>query len=525
METLTPHVSLPSLASLTDEVNLIDRFLAEQAQLTTAVTRFSQWHEQSPHSLSSKKLYQELIPLEQPKKGEQYGFQVDLDVCSGCKACVTACHSLNGLDDDEIWRNVGTLHGRNDHALQQTVTTACHHCLDPACSNGCPVLAYEKEEETGIVRHLDDQCIGCQYCILKCPYDVPKYNEKRGIVRKCDMCHSRLLVGEAPACVQACPNEAIKIVKIQHSAILELSTHPLVPGAHDSSYTLPSTQYLSKKTQDLEPADATAFKIESPHSPLVFMLVFTQAACGGFWANGVHFFTTGEFSRGLSFLSLFLLLVGLFSSSLHLGRPLHAWKSFLGWRKSWLSREVLAFGGWLLCALVSCVLPEIVTFFSLTPFTQFSITTMNLGTALLAVFCSIMVYADTPRLFWTFHRTAGKFLGTSLILGAALAMIFIPKNFFLSLAVSVAVLKLAMEAGFVRRHLSEESSHPHTQSARVVWVLLKPLFLIRLGITLLGLLVLGIEPISATFFLLIGELLERRLFFQSVRAPRMPGNF
>ena len=72
---------------------------------------------------------------------------------------------------------------------QQTVTTACHHCVEPACLEGCPVLAYEKDAETGIVRHLDDQCIGCQYCVLKCPYDVPKYSAKRGIVRKCDMCY------------------------------------------------------------------------------------------------------------------------------------------------------------------------------------------------------------------------------------------------------------------------------------------------------------------------------------------------
>jgi len=80
--------------------------------------------------------------------------------------------------------------------------------------DGCPVLAYDKDETTGIVRHLDDQCIGCQYCILKCPYDVPKYSESRGIVRKCDMCHDRLSVGEAPACVQACPNEAIRIITV-----------------------------------------------------------------------------------------------------------------------------------------------------------------------------------------------------------------------------------------------------------------------------------------------------------------------
>src|SRR5205085_3191577 len=144
-------------------------------------------------------------PLAAPGPGEQYAFEVDLDACTGCKSCVVACHALNGLDEDESWRSVGLLQGARTAAFQQTVTTACHHCVDPACLTGCPVDAYEKDVQTGIVRHLDDQCIGCQYCVLKCPYDVPKYNARLGIVRKCDLCSSRLSAHEAPACAQACP--------------------------------------------------------------------------------------------------------------------------------------------------------------------------------------------------------------------------------------------------------------------------------------------------------------------------------
>ena len=69
--------------------------------------------------------------------------------------------------------------------------------------HGCPVGAYEKDALTGIVRHLDDQCIGCRYCMLTCPYEVPQYSVRKGIVRKCDMCADRLAESEAPACVQA----------------------------------------------------------------------------------------------------------------------------------------------------------------------------------------------------------------------------------------------------------------------------------------------------------------------------------
>src|SRR6185436_2402182 len=109
--------------------------------------------------------------------------------------------------------------GRRLEPVQQTITTACHHCVEPGCLEGCPVLAYDKDPITGIVRHLDDQCIGCSYCILKCPYDVPKYSEHRGIVRKCDLCHDRLAVGEAPACAQACPGEAIRVVLVETEAV------------------------------------------------------------------------------------------------------------------------------------------------------------------------------------------------------------------------------------------------------------------------------------------------------------------
>ena len=120
------------------------------------------------------------FPLNAPQEGEQYAFEVDLDSCTGCKACVTACHNLNGLDDDELWRKVGLLSGGSSQLpVIQHISTACHHCVEPACMEGCPVLAYEKDPVTGIVRHLDDQCIGCQYCVLKCPYDVPRSGRRK----------------------------------------------------------------------------------------------------------------------------------------------------------------------------------------------------------------------------------------------------------------------------------------------------------------------------------------------------------
>jgi formate dehydrogenase iron-sulfur subunit len=102
---------------------LIDELLDEQQRLT-AVERFARRHEEGALPAQAR-YYRDLIPLARPRPGEQYAFAVDLDACTGCKACVSACHSLNGLEDDEIWRNVGMLHGgTTEEPYQQTVTTA-----------------------------------------------------------------------------------------------------------------------------------------------------------------------------------------------------------------------------------------------------------------------------------------------------------------------------------------------------------------------------------------------------------------
>ena len=243
---------------LSHGTTLVDALLYEQQQ-TTAVERFAQAHAHQTEPLLSDH-YRDLIPLSAPRPGEQYAFEVDLDVCSGCKACVAACHNLNGLDEAEHWRSVGLLHGGSEaQPVMQHVTTACHHCVEPACMHGCPVLAYDKDPITGIVRHLDDQCIGCQYCVLMCPYDVPQYSSSKGIVRKCDMCHDRLAVGEAPACVQSCPNEAIRITTVNiEKVIQESESNQFLPTAPEPGITLPTTNYKTAKPlpRNLLPADS-----------------------------------------------------------------------------------------------------------------------------------------------------------------------------------------------------------------------------------------------------------------------------
>jgi formate dehydrogenase iron-sulfur subunit len=502
--------------------NLIDRLLAEQAQLQTPVADFSAKHHRQPDLAEH---YRSLIPLTQPGPGEQYAFEVSLDRCTGCKACVSACHSLNGLDEDEAWRDVGTLLATAPApAWQQTITSACHHCEDPGCMNGCPVGAYEKDPTTGIVRHLDDQCIGCSYCILKCPYDVPKYSKSRGIVRKCDMCHQRLAEGEAPACVQACPTEAIRIVKVTSGA--PTTAAPAILG--NAAITRPTTLYVGRPIPTTASAADQDLLVPQPtHWPLVLMLVLTQAGIGLLIA------ARGELA--LTVLGGAIFFAGMLASVFHLGQPLKAWRFFIGLRTSWLSREILAF------SLVAPLPIALASFALLPQFPQlpippliaellplgYRITAASLGIfGLLAVFTSVMIYHDTQRSLWRMPLGAARFFGT--VAGFAALGNLIQQGSLAAAALFVAMVVLKMIPEIRLQRLAQRPPAAWTadrHSARLQSGPLWPIQRARFALAIAAVITAPWLPWLALPLLLAADLCERRIFFQSVAAPKMPGNF
>ncbi len=494
--------------------SLLDVLLADQQKLRTPVARFSEAHDRGA-SPALEPVYRDLIPLTAPGPGEQYAFEVDLDSCTGCKACVAACHALNGLDETEAWRDVGLLLGGDAaQPFQQTITTACHHCADPGCLTGCPVLAYEKDPRTGIVRHLDDQCIGCQYCVLTCPYDVPKYNERLGIVRKCDMCHQRLGAGEAPACVQACPTHAIQIVTV-YSSNRQADTSHFLPTAPDPALTQPTTRYLSAKPlpADLHAADAGSPRVQPAHQPLAVMLVLTQLALGlQLAAVFAYYAKTGSTAPSLTWAAWGAVSAGIVVSIAHLGQPLRAWRIFLNLRESWLSREAVLFSAWF-ASLGSALAVEHgwLEFSRHVPTPPFAAVALVLGT--LGVACSAMIYAVTGRAAWRAAIVFPKFFGTVLVVTATV----------LSPPVGAAAVTLKLFAEELALHLGPAASR------QLAWGALRPVFLVRRGLGGLGagLLLLSLLAPNAWLLgaalVLGGEYIERRLFFRAVDASRMPG--
>ena len=134
---------------------------------------------------------------------------VDITKCIGCRSCEQACKQIHGFPmDSEAKLSPTALTVVEDHG-DRFVRRMCMHCQEPACASACLVGALKKTD-AGPVTYDGSKCIGCRYCLVACPFSVPRYEWTKLIpyVKKCDMCAGRQAKGQLPACVEACPVEA-----------------------------------------------------------------------------------------------------------------------------------------------------------------------------------------------------------------------------------------------------------------------------------------------------------------------------
>jgi formate dehydrogenase iron-sulfur subunit len=195
------------------------------------------------------------------------GVLVDLTKCIGCGSCVVACKMYNknewvadshphsdpvgGADaklTSENWTvvqkfriNSETGHNVHKDAPVRTdgneawrfVKQQCLHCKEPACVSSCFATAFRKTDEGPVVYH-PNLCVGCRYCMLACPFSIPKFEWHKPIPKlaKCMMCSSRVESGDSPACVTVCPTDVMKFG--EHEDLLKEARHLL--AAPDSRY-------------------------------------------------------------------------------------------------------------------------------------------------------------------------------------------------------------------------------------------------------------------------------------------------
>ncbi len=359
-----------------------------------------------------------LIPGRPLEPGEQYRFHFNMTKCIGCRSCEIACNEQNGNPAEIRWRRIGEIEGgAYPNTSRHYLSMGCNHCLDADCLKGCPVDAYTKDPVTGIVLHSADACIGCQYCVWNCPYSVPQFNEERGVVGKCDMCHGRLTDGLEPACVNACPEGAIEIEIVDMLAWRSDYAQAESPGMPAAGHTISTTRItLPPDTATrLERVDAGRIAPEHPHFSLVFMTTLMQAVTGSLIV--ALFFHA---ARPLLLAALLAITaVALNISVFHLGRPAYAWRALKMWRRSWLSREVLLFG---------------LFFAALTGFTavswlqHHSATTQALSTlgiiaaalGIAGVVASSFIYLVPARPSWNMVHTPIDFVLSAALIGTTL---------------------------------------------------------------------------------------------------------
>lgn len=164
------------------------------------------------------------------------GVLIDITKCIGCKACQVACKQWNDLPptipnfsndmsyppQTDAYNYTQVMHRfveKDDDVIMRYAKRQCMHCLDPACVSACFSKALQKDKDTGATIYFGHLCVGCRYCMMACPFSVPKYewNQRFPLVSKCKFCldpedarYDRMRANQTPACLAVCPTGCLK---------------------------------------------------------------------------------------------------------------------------------------------------------------------------------------------------------------------------------------------------------------------------------------------------------------------------
>jgi len=178
---------------------------------------------------------------------------IDTSKCMGCRGCQAACKQWNQLPAEnttfdgsyenpprysaQTWMRVAfnEYEDENGRLQWRLAKEGCMHCGDAACMKVCPSGAIEYTDY-GTVHVDDNKCIGCNYCIRACPFDVMGFDRERSVARKCTFCYDRLVNGYEPSCATVCPTGAIvsgergELLTLAYDRMDQLKGDPRAPN-------------------------------------------------------------------------------------------------------------------------------------------------------------------------------------------------------------------------------------------------------------------------------------------------------
>ncbi|MFV2057757.1 MAG: DmsC/YnfH family molybdoenzyme membrane anchor subunit [Thiohalomonadales bacterium] len=415
-----------------------------------------------------------------PNRYKQHGFHFSADNCIGCHACEAACSEKNDLPAHISFRSVGYVEGGTYPDYRRlNISMACNHCDNPVCLKGCPTRAYTKYAEYGAVLQDPDICFGCGYCTWVCPYNAPQLDPIKGQVSKCNMCVDRLEVGLKPACAAACLGGALDFGIIDSKPENREQMNITIPGFPTPDITHPNIrfeqkrslpremtrpdtmpiryqhdeqgqgQYKTKAALNRKSRQWNLSKLRSREDPLVKFTLITQAVIGAFSILfllpilGLNHTPVAQYESVYGvflFALLGLQAYGLFTSTMHLGKPQRFYRAFNNLRYSPVSREVAAvavFFNALAAYTVLHTFPQLLAFLPTGLVTGLTAIFgwLALVAGPIALYAMHKIYRIEARPYWNHWQVLTAFFGTTLSLGAlSVAVVYVSVSLYHSTA-------------------------------------------------------------------------------------------
>ena len=185
-------------------------------------------------------------PSPETEARQQLVLMIDLERCTGCRACEAACKLENRLSESIFRNRVYWVAPESEQEQFEFVVTVCQQCVRPACLRACGAAAIQKDAATGVVTIDDQRCTGCQECVLACPYGAMSFDFRRHKADKCNLCRDRRDTGRGgPACAAACPGRAISFGD-RRQLLSEAAAANRQTRDVDHFGLVPSTVYLER---------------------------------------------------------------------------------------------------------------------------------------------------------------------------------------------------------------------------------------------------------------------------------------